>query len=37
MPLLSDRKLAVTESVPELDSSIPGAGHNLSVVGREGD
>jgi hypothetical protein len=35
--LLGDGELAVTKSVPELDSAIAGAGDNLSVIGREGD
>jgi len=35
--LLSDGKLAVTESVPELDGSIARSGDNLSVIGGEGD
>ena len=35
--LLSDGKLAVTESVPELNGSIARSGDNLSVVGRKGN
>jgi len=35
--LLSDGKLAVTESVPELDCSVAGSGDDLAVVGGEGD
>lgn len=35
--LLGDGVLAVTKSVPELDGAVAGAGHNLTVVGREGD
>lgn len=37
MALLGDGVLAVTESVPELDGAVSGAGNNLAVVGREGD
>ncbi len=37
MSLLGDSELAVTESVPELDSSVAGSGNDLSVVGGEGD
>ena len=35
MSLLSDGKLAVTESVPELNGSIARSGDNLSVIGGE--
>jgi len=35
--LLVDGKLAVSESVPQLDGSVAGSGDNLSVVGRERD
>ena len=35
--LLSDGKLAVTESVPELNGSIARSGDDLSVIGGEGD
>ena len=35
--LLSDSKLAVTKSVPQLDGSVSGSRNNLSVVSREGD
>ena len=37
MSLLSDGKLAVTESVPELNGSIARSGDNLSVIGGERD
>ena len=37
MPLLSDGKLAVTESVPEFNGSIARSGDNLSVISGEGD
>lgn len=37
MALVGDGVLAVTEGVPELDSSVAGAGDNLAVVGRERD
>lgn len=37
MSLLSDGEFAVTESVPQLDGSVAGAGNNLSVVGGEGN
>jgi hypothetical protein len=33
--LLSDSELAVTEGVPELNSTIAGSGNDLSVVGGE--
>lgn len=35
--LLGDGVLAVTEGVPELDSSVARAGDDLAVVGREAD
>jgi len=35
--LFGDGKLAVTESVPELNGSIARSGDNLSVIGGEGD
>jgi len=35
--LLGDGKLAVPESVPELDGSVTGARNDLSVIGGEGD
>ena len=35
--LVGDGKLAVAESVPELDGAVAGAGDNLAVVGRERD
>lgn len=37
MSLLGDSELAVTQSVPQLDCSIAGAGNDLSVVGGEGN
>lgn len=37
MALLGDGELAVAERVPELDSLVPGARDDLSVVGGEGD
>lgn len=37
MTLVSDGELAVAEGVPELDCSVPRAGNDLAVVGREGD
>lgn len=37
MALVGDGELAVTESVPQLDGTVTGTGHNLAVVGREGD
>ena len=37
MALLGDRELAVSKSVPELDSSVAGSRDNLSVIGREGN
>jgi hypothetical protein len=35
--LLSYGELAVTEGVPEFDSSVSGAGNDLSVIGGEGN
>lgn len=37
MALVGDCVLAVTESVPELDCAVAGAGDDLTVVRREGD
>ena len=37
MSLLSDGELAVTKSVPELDSTIAGSRNDLSVIGGEGN
>ena len=37
MALLCDGVLAVAEGVPELDCSVARAGHDLAVVGGEGD
>lgn len=35
--LVGDGELAVTESVPQLDGAVTGAGDDLAVVGGEGD
>lgn len=35
--LLSDGELAVTQGVPQLDGAVAGAGHDLAVVGGEGN
>lgn len=35
--LLSDRELAVSEGVPQLDRPVARSRHDLPVVGREGD
>lgn len=37
VPLLRDRVFAITQSVPQLDSSVPRARDNLTVVGGEGN
>lgn len=37
MPLFGDSELAITESVPELDRSIPRSRNDLSVIGGEGN
>jgi len=36
MSLLSDRELALTEGVPEIDRTISRTRDNLSVIGGEG-
>lgn len=35
--LFGDGELAVAERVPQLDAAVPGARHDLPVIGREGD
>jgi hypothetical protein len=35
--LLADGELAVTQGVPQLNSSVAGSGDDLPVIGREGD
>jgi hypothetical protein len=35
--LLSDGELAVAQGIPQLDCSVSRTGHDLSVVGREGN
>ena len=37
MALVGDGVLAVTERVPQLDGAVARAGHDLAVVGGEGD
>ena len=37
MSFVCDGKFAVPQSVPQLNCSIAGTGHNLAVVGGEGD
>lgn len=37
MALVGDCEFAVTQRVPELDCAVPRTGHNLAVVGGEGD
>lgn len=37
MTFISDGKLAVSQGVPQLDRAVAGPGHNLTVVGGEGD
>jgi hypothetical protein len=37
MPIILDVVLALSESIPELDSPVTGTGYNLSVVRAETD